>query len=1537
MTQRIDPILASSQIDSEYRRYLRSLVSAKDRALAEELDREIADTSTLSKGPYLEASPAYTKGASLRDLIGEGVLPQTFDRFDSPALPLDRPLYAHQELATRKARLGRNIVVSTGTGSGKTESFLIPILAAIAEDMEAGRLGSGVRALLLYPMNALANDQMKRLRQVLAVAPEVTFGRYIGDTERERTRAEKKFELLNPGEPRLSNELLSREEMWESPPHFLLTNYAMLEYLLIRPHDMRLFEPADSWRFMVVDEAHVYNGAKGSEIAMLLRRLRERVATEEIQAIATSATVGAESQPQLVTEFAEHLFGLPFAWNARNRDEQDLVRAERIEIPKATWGPLSVEDYLQLVSAHDVATELSLLGAPEFESAHDVLGQESVMAAVRSSLAKGARTVQDLCRHLGSDWTPKSLANVVEVGGKVFDPTGVPLLSARYHLWLRATEGVFACLDPEHPHASVARVEECLQCALPAFEIGACSRCGTAYAIGSEVTEEGNVFLRARLKSFDPPTWMALTVDEGLLDEDDEAFDEDAPETADAVTICIDCACISPQGTSACRSCRRRRMRAARRVESHARTLRGCVACGSRTKGQVRQLDSGADASAAVLATSLYQNLPGDDGPAGDNPGEGRKLLAFSDSRQGAAFFAPYLNSSYRRIFERRLLMMGIEKACDAEGGSARLDDVLSDTVKIATEAGVFERRASRRERERAVALWLAQELVAMDERQSLEGLGMIAMELDESQQITNHPIWSQLGLSPMQGLALVTELLRTIRRNGAVAFNEEVDPGDEAFSPRLGPIYVRDRQTQAKVISWFPTKGSNRRLDYLTRILSRTSSEMSPEEVLSGVWKMLTRTDSQTGPKWLKASSPRGLGVVYQVDQEWLRVRKISEESEIYRCTACGLYAASSVMGVCPTYRCAGSLDPEHVPRGDGDRSHYRRLYRSLVPIPMAVREHTAQWRAAEAADIQNQFIRGEVNTLSCSTTFELGVDVGELQAVLLRNVPPGTANYVQRAGRAGRRTSSAALVVTFAQRRSHDLSFFGEPKRMIDGNVLPPIIPLANERIDRRHAHSVAFAAFFRYAYEQHGLDWSSVGPFLNSPIDQPDQPDPRDRLREFLTPVPKEVTESLRQILPAEVQKEIDLVGGSWVSHLLEHLDNVAAEVKDEVDYFDGARARAAETNKYRLADQFQRVVQTLTKRNLLGFLGSRNILPKYGFPTDVVELRTLASGNAVGQQLDLSRDLSTAIFEYAPGSQIVAGGWLWTSAGVYRLPDRELVHGTFSECRTCHMFESSLEALDPLCPTCGSDRRVQEYAVPEFGFVAEREPAKPGNTPPLRTWNGDTYYVQPGQEEEIPQVRVETNGWNLQLSRRARMMSVSVGITGNGFYICDWCGRGLNPTGKTPNKHTHAWKDAECSGPLKRRCLAHSYETDVLHVDLGRTPNLSDGAFWSLLYAVLEATADVLEIARDDIDGTLTWVGGRPSLVLFDTVPGGAGCVLQIPGRIDDVLARAKARVTSCECGEETSCYSCLRSFRNQRRHDILSRKAALALLETEPDL
>ena len=292
----LNPVSTSNFIFQRFSDYAATTLRVDNEVINKQLRALLKDSNQFSKGPIIEATPPYAVGSSILDLVEEGILTDAFRDFNSTALPLDRKLYKHQDLAIRKICLeNRNAVVATGTGSGKTESFMIPILNHLLKLKKKNKLHPGVKALLLYPMNALANDQMKRLRELLANEPEITFGIYTGETEEKYSEAYDKFVRMHRSQP-LKNELISREQMKKTPPHILLTNYAMLEYLMLRPEDNVFFqgEFAGDWKFIIIDEAHTYTGTNGIEMAMLISRLKNTIGLKkgELKCILTSATLG---------------------------------------------------------------------------------------------------------------------------------------------------------------------------------------------------------------------------------------------------------------------------------------------------------------------------------------------------------------------------------------------------------------------------------------------------------------------------------------------------------------------------------------------------------------------------------------------------------------------------------------------------------------------------------------------------------------------------------------------------------------------------------------------------------------------------------------------------------------------------------------------------------------------------------------------------------------------------------------------------------------------------------------------------------------------------------------------------------------------------------------------------------------------------------------------------------------------------------------------------------------------------------------------
>ena len=689
----------------------------------------------------------------------------------------------------------------------------------------------------------------------------------------------------------------------------------------------------------------------------------------------------------------------------------------------------------------------------------------------------------------------------------------------------------------------------------------------------------------------------------------------------------------------------------------------------------------------------------------------------------------------------------------------------------------------------------------------------------------------------------------------------------------------------------------------------------------------MEVRVRSRVGLGWLIEINDRRRGLVFRVNGDALRWRWLDEGDLVWQCTVCARPSPRAVRGTCPTNGCPGDL-VQHVVRRD-PRDHYGATYLHMAAVPLRAEEHTAQLSAKVAAQLQKDFVNGSVNVLSCSTTFELGVDVGELQSVLLRNVPPSTANYVQRAGRAGRRTDSAALVVTHAQVRSHDQTMFQRPDVMIQGSVRVPVVVVDNVRVDRRHAHSIALASFFRQVFDESHREFRTVQDFFGTQHETSGHA----LLLDFLSPPLDRVVSALRTVLPTSVHDEIGIDSTRWATHLLDLIDLAGQEYQQDVDYFQGQIKEQVAQQKFRYADVLQKVVNTLEKHNLLSYFARRNVLPKYGFPVDTVELRVRGDVDASASNLDLSRDLAMAVNEYAPGGAIVAQGKIIESAGVYRMPQRELVRRNYDICRHCEQLQVSNGPLAPIC-SCGEPRdgARRSFIKPEFGFVASREIRKVGMSRPASAWLSRQFVLDHGEQIAADVTRTLLGHVHWALSVRGRLCVVNEGPNRARYLICDWCGFATTPAhvGKLKKRKGHIapLTGKDCAGPMSSLALAHDYETDLLIMDTGSVGTTQQAR--SITYGLLAGAADRLEISRDDIDGTVVPAQSN-AIVLFDTVPAGAGLVKRIANELPAVVEAMRARVATCECGEETSCYRCLRVYRNQAFHDELRRGDILEAL------
>lgn len=1546
MTQQIDPISVSREVEEAYHRYLRSLMVPNDPSIAQALDYAIKDeaSSQLVKGPYLEATPPYMRGASSNELIAAGVFGAGFARLAGSGFPLERPLYMHQEQAIRAISAGRNAVVATGTGSGKTESFLLPIVDRLLRESDAGTLGPGVRALLLYPMNALANDQLKRLRQLLKAVPEITFGRYTGHTKETEKQATAAFEEQFPGDERLPNEILSREQMREEPPHLLLTNYSMLEYLLLRPKDIELFDGSirDTWQFIVVDEAHVYDGAIGAEVGFLLRRLRERVgASDKLQVIATSATVGGDNAA--AAKFATDLFGKPLGDGVTA--ELDVHTAQRVSYADlGTWGRIPAEEFRSLSEA-DLLARAQQLGSNAVTLGEALLG-ESTIAEIRQRASETPMTVRDLARRMSVEGpvSQNDIVSAVAVASRVKTPDGEPILSARYHFLARATEGAFVCLNPAGPHAHLGRHETCPECGWAMFEMAACQGCGGVHLIGTAVNDGKIRRLTPKVGDPSHTKWYALGAASLIADtdEDVEVMNEDARDglTVSEQGLCARCGTMTVNPGMLCPSpeCGGTRTRSVTPASTSQGVPQRCAHCGIARPAIVRRFESGNDASVSVLVTALYPKLPGNTSETQfDLPGGGRKLLAFSDSRQQAAFFAPYLESSYGKLAHRRVLYSALSEG-SATGFTPTAMDVSNAASRLASSAHFFKFTDSAVERQRQANTWVQLELTSTDRRISLEGVGIAQWRLREYGPLPALVPLANLGFSSEESRAIVQILLDSIRRQGAVAPLPNVNLSGQEFEPRTGTISFRSHgsTTKRKVLSWIPTQGANTRSDYLTRLFAKIGQSPDVDMFLSGILSALTSAGSPTA-HWFKVTTEKGAasqGKLLQLDPEAFELQIADKDRAMWRCNRCRSISFENVRDVCSTYRCTGELKPWSLPDPSVDDDHYRTIYRQPDPIPLTAKEHTAQWSTEKAAIVQQEFVQGKINVLSCSTTFELGVDVGELQSVVLRNVPPTVSNYVQRAGRAGRRADSAALVLTYAQRRSHDLTAFSRPETLIAGNVRTPIIPIENDRIAARHIQSIALALFLREEIESK-REYRTVGSFFG-PDDSGEIA--AQRFGKWVK-VPKPIIErTVTNILPSGLVG-LSLTGWEgWSEALNKLLDVVIEDFAESTGFYQDAIKAAAAAGEFSRAGYFQKILNTVQDDELLGFLANRNIIPKYGFPVDTVSMN-VPLGVEGGTDLDLSRDLSQAIFEYAPGQSIVAGGKLWTSAGIVRREQKDWIPYWYAVCKDCGRYwESQGDDLGG-CPDCGATPEgiPMKQIEPRFGFVTREKYDAPKDAAPRTSWIGETYIVETGTETSSPSVPVD--GVTASVRERARLTRINFGPASRGFKICRFCGAGVAGYEKTQGSHVNARTLKPCNGSYETYTLSHRYETDIVQIEFelpwtGGDSNGRTRSARSTLHALLQGAAEALQIAREDIDGQISGgiVNRKASLILIDAVPGGAGYADLIATRLPEVFEAALRIVNECECGPETSCYQCLRTFWNQRHHDDLVRGFAAGYLK-----
>ena len=1584
-----DPIEASKNLKSGFIDYITTTFHITDPVYKAALRTELSRDGFLTKGPYLDMNGSYKAGRSLRELMDLGLVSRRFETLEpveekERELKIERPLYLHQEKALLKADAGNNLIVTTGTGSGKTECFLLPILQTLLAEEVAGTLGNGVRAILIYPMNAPANDQMKRMSAIMKGHPQITFGIYTGNTEQTERKARAKFhENYGRDAVILENELISREQMRETPPHILITNYSMLEYMMLRPKDDKVFSGA-KLRYIVLDEAHVYKGTTGMETAMLMRRLRARISTRDsVQFILTSATLGGKDADQEITQFGYQLCGVQFLASNIVRSEDATPAMNAINIYPAEMFHKLADTSLpvaRVLEEFDVADPAP--NGDDAEKLYELMLTSRLFADLRSE-SKHTMEIDSLSCAMGI--RRQELLDLVAVCTRA-EKGKTALLKARIHYFVRALEGAYITLG-RNRQMMLTRQER-TQDGQAVFEVAICQDCGRLALVG----QAGEYLTQVARKTDSDPNecdyFLIWDDEEQIVFDDEQQGEEDEVQATDESDYVV-CACCGKIDSKAslifgniC-DCENPEYIHIKRVNrTKAGNTAKCPACGH---GEFRAFYLGNEAATSVLGTELFEQLPtkvvtakpaeeatqrpgrfafGRVRPAVEVKEKAPQFLCFSDSRSEAAHFAVYMENAYQRFLRNRGVWKTINKLAEEGVYQKSVPAFVNDLARVFIAEKTFDRWETGHDHLdndslEAISItnaWIAvaSELFASRHITSLSSLGLLHFKYEKQEYLDCKDdiigLLMDTGLSQTDAESLMQRVFLDGVYTGALNAGRRYSFTDEE---REAMFFSKGERHMVKV------KGPDQsRYVYGWSARKRENGNYYPNTRLRRI-VAATGWDDETANEFLQQLWD---GVLAPADNEFafnLCDFKICINAKpgvkTYRCKKCGNVTAHNVQNRCAILQCGGALEevtPEELQQGN----HYVNRYQGEKMKPLQMREHTAQLSRNCQTQYQQAFVEGKLNALSCSTTFEMGVDVGGLETVYMRDVPPGPANYVQRAGRAGRAAHTAAYVLTYAKLSSHDFTFYNEPEKVISGKIKAPVFALENEKVLYRHVFAIALAEFFAEnedVYAQNNrYNLLNAGGY--------------ERLKEFLNPPSDRLSLLLRRSVPKEMHDRLGITDGSWKDHLIGEngvLEIAVENYRTELEQLESELRRARREHNDDEAAKLSREIQRMRSgpednaqpKALIDFLTRNNVLPKYGFPVDTVELQVGAQPTDASSGLQLSRDLQMAVAEYAPGAQVIADGKMYTSRYVRKAlgrgkQDSGWEYGYFAKCPHCEEMNFTNNQLARTvgsnCISCDQKigkRYWKQTIEPRLGFITEDPNGKPVPMhKPERDFKTDDYYVGDGSRTvlQTQNFRIGEETVRLQASKNDSLAVVGLGE----HVICPFCGfatddgdtvlkeRHKNPRGYVCNYRS----EGKVLQPVR---LSHVFKTDVASIAFLTADATEYDTMISVLYAILEGLSKELDIERTDIKGCLhkiKWEGSaKPiySVILYDAVAGGAGHVRRIVTEdgvvFQRVLNRAYQIVNGCKC--DPSCYSCIRNYYNQKIHDQLSRKKAAAFL------
>lgn len=1538
--------------------------------------------------------------------------------------PADRKPYVHQEKCWKLLldETPRSVLVSSDTGSGKTECFLVPILENFLRERETAGQLEGVRALFLYPLNALINNQRERLRAWCSgFGQDIRFCLYNGETptsvpQHEQTKA--------------GAEQLSRTALRSSPAPLLVTNATMLEYMLVRNEDRPILDKSQgSLRWIVLDEAHTYIGSQAAEITLLLRRVMHgfNVDPTKVRFVATSATIGDINSTTELKNFLADVSGAP-------PDRVHVVTSERF-VPAL---PVLSEE----IGDSDLDSEW-------IKSPYTTLCKYSPARELRAILAERPTKLSELSQKIERD-LDETVA-LLEKASSTNNEEDV-FLPLRLHLFHRVQGGIWACINRQCKGSIksqeqwgfgslfIERHTQCKNCGFPVFDLVACSDCGQHYLAAEEnCAVTGVQKLVAQTKS--------SVVDEFELDIDID--EEDSVEQIGSSTVLPRLICsryskaielekwyVDRKGT---------RLKDDKGIEILLRPFgeeKGCIQCDAKYSNRLfQELRLGVPFALSTIVPTALSHTP----PMNDTalPSKGRRILGFTDSRQGSARLAVRLQQDAERNRVRSVLYHALATARrsvettqlksdvktlrvalqtnDSHGLRSMLKTKEQELARIrsASQVGTLSwpmaanmlvgdsnlkamRRAFRyvtgtlQSDDDFANFCLYREFVRRPKRMnSSETMGLISLQYPKLQGREQPRDWPLNTEEWDFFLKLVVDFF--FRSISAVDVNDEYlrwmgIPVRKSFVQ--GPGYEGALSSnQTRWPSW-QQRGLPSRFPRLLKHVAKLD-------------------ESAASRDWVNATLRHAWDVIYEyllplANGYVLQLREIAEFSELHTAAVCPYTARvldTTLAGLSPYLPVRGEVkecetfQPPQLPKpywrdDTGKIAHRQEIedwlendlnvskarslglwsnlndrISSFAPY-FEVAEHSAQIDSPRLRELEARFKKGELNVLSCSTTMEMGVDIGGLTAVVMNNAPPSSTNYRQRAGRAGRRGEGVAFAITLCPSTPHGEKVFANPLWPFESSIKVPRVALDSTRLVQRHVNSICLGTFL----EGQDVQRLKTGWFFQRncegmiPAEQ------------FICWCEKVATKDVRFQSGLNRLVAGTVLGDPPIANLLTNTAQALRVVfnrwQSEVQALrDDAEEFGYKDEKAPAILAINQQLERLTGEYLLGELANRQFLPGYGYPIGVVsfnlltleELRNAQSRRHKDDQESFSgtrqgfpsRQLELAIREYAPGTDVTIDGRVYESGGVslnwHLPPNVEQVNepqaiGYAWHCLSCSATGDSHTKPD-ICRYCTGRVETLKYLEPA-GFAVDIRHSPHNNV------------VRPNYiPVEPPWISCPSTEWScinepcqarFRYSDEGHLFHRSSGAHKNGYAVCLRCGRSESeeddpketqvPKALVPG-HTRlrGGKDrngaSECDGRgftvQRGLVLGGSQKTDVFELQI---EGLSDKACaWSLGVALCTAFCELVGIQEAEVGFTVRKVktiNGQSSqaIFLYDMAVGGNGYVALLRENIEDALREAVS-VLNCPKQCDAACHGCLLNFRSQFHIESLNRCKALEFLDS----